>query len=241
MLYSINLPELSELSNKYFPIPNPASVTIVWLVFDNFKEEDVYALATKNFTGGFKKTVQVFSEEDQEKLEEMSLKQVAKELQTSFKISHSADDFLFLETLTVTDEKKRYSEKVDTEADEASLSHTGTATVYYIPHSILLTKVQNEKLKDKEFVKDTFELKKTKLEKAKKNEYVYSAQVNGKVQRLIDEKHLAQELAGRLVKQAGETLSNERTVQSYVITFQPIPVPIMPFNPDNIAFEFARQ
>lgn len=210
------------------------------LLVDTYDEADLYGLAAKNFTGGFKRTIQTFSEDDRTDLEKKALALATKEMQTKFNSSHTNGEYLFPDTLSITQKKTNYSAKVNEEVGSATLQLQGNGSLLFLTKDDLSKKVQNDKLKDKEFVKGTFEIKKLTLKTEHSDYYTYEALVLGKVQKLIDEERLKTEIASKVASAARSTLDAEHTVDSYTIELKPFPLPFMPLNPKNIQFEFSN-
>ncbi len=208
------------------------------LLFEGFAEDELYALANSDFSGGFKKTVEVFSEEDKDKLKEKALELVKKEIKQVFNKEHGESSFLFLETLQTKSEKTNFSADIEEEVDQVELTYSGRAEVYFIPRTTLIEKVQKEKLTDKEFVEDSFNLQKIQLTRKNTGKYTYSAIVGGLVQRFIDKEKLLNSLRGKLIGATGEIIATERNIQNYQIDTKPIPLPLMPWNVRNIIFIF---
>lgn len=210
------------------------------LLFKGVAEDELYALANGDFSGGFKKTVQVFSDADKKKLEKKALELVKKEVRQVFEKEHETDDFLFLDTLEIKSKKSSFSAEVDEEVDKVELTYSGRGEVYFIPRDTLINKVQKDKLTDKEFVEDTFTLKKIVLEKKNTGKYTYSAIAGGLVQRFIDKEKILKSIKGKLLKSAGEIIATERNIETYQIQTKPIPLPVMPWNIKNITFVFLN-
>lgn len=209
-------------------------------LIDTAKEEDLYALANKNFTGGFKRTVRIFSEGDEKIIEEDVEKKLKKEILTAFNISHSANDYVFVDFLQKSKEKKKTNVDVGDEAIDVTMSNEGTAKVYYISHADLIQKIQKEKLKGKEFVENTFQLTKVKKKNnGKPNEY--TAIVIGKVQRSIEKEMLSKKISGKFSNLALTILKSEPSILDAHATFFPIPIPVIPWHFQRIQFLFSSE
>jgi hypothetical protein len=208
------------------------------LTFTGVSDSEIYAVSASDFSGGFKKTVRVFSEEDSEKLEEDALKQIEKEVKDRFDREKGRAGVLFVDTLKVSDGQKRFSAKVNEEVNSVTLTYTGTAEVVYLLTSDLIKRVQREKLDDKEFVKDTFELKSIKLQAEGKEEYTYKAVANGRVQHFVDKERLTKNTLGKTITGAQSLLEEERNIEAVEIVTRPIPLPLIPFSAAHISFEF---
>ena len=209
------------------------------LSVDSTKEEELYALANKNFTGGFKRTVRIYSLEDEKKMSNDVLQKLKKEILTAFKINHTDSDYVFIDFLQTNQEKKKTNVNLNGEATDVTMSSGGIAKVYYISHADLIQKIQKEKLKGKEFVTNTFQLTKVrKNEKGKPNEY--TALVIGKVQRSIEREALAQKVSGKLNGAAISILKEEQNIINASITTFPIPIPFIPWNTSRVQFLFSN-
>ncbi|MCR4329805.1 MAG: baseplate J/gp47 family protein [Candidatus Roizmanbacteria bacterium] len=209
------------------------------LTIDGVSQTDVYAVSSVDFSGGFKKVVIVFSDEDKKKLDSLTKQAFLREVKTAFLKEHTSDDILFEQTAMAQNVHKDYSAKVGEEVRTVNATDKGSFSVYYTSDVRLRTYVQQQKLKDKEFVKDTFSIQKTKLEKGKDPSWSYSAIISGKIQKFIDRVGIAQKLTGKTVPNARVVLNGEHTVTSFSIKTYPIPLPIMPYSKSRIIFQFS--
>ncbi len=209
------------------------------LVFADLPEDDFYAVATQDFSGGFKKTVRVFSAEDKEELSEKAMSSVKRELQVKFNGKKGVDNVLFIDTARIANPKEKLSAKMEDEVDNVTLELSGRASALYVPQSSLVKKVQTERLRDKEFIADTFEIGKLSLQEAEGGEYTYTAIVKGQVQNFIDRDRLLSGVTGKLVNRARNILDEERNITEFVIKTKPIPLPIMPLRKAGISFSFV--
>ena len=98
--------------------------------------------------------------------------------------------------------------------------------------------MQHEKLKDKEFVVGTFALSNLKLEKKENGLFTYSATVNGKVQRFLDQRQLVNAFTGKLVNSAIKIILQEPTIEQTRIVTKPLPIPLVPWSANRIRFVF---
>ena len=209
------------------------------LTIDGLSQTEVYAVSSEDFSGGFKKIVIVFSDEDKKKLDSLAKQAFLREVKTAFRKVHASDDIVFEQTAVAQDVHKDYSAKVGDEVRTVNMSEKGSFSVYYTSDAQSRTYVQRQKLKDKEFVKDTFSIQKTKLEEGKSPSWSYSAIINGKIQKFIDRSSIGQKLIGKTVSSARVILNGEHTITSYSIKTHPLPLPIMPFSTSHIIFQFS--
>jgi len=209
------------------------------LTIDGISQSEVYAVSSQDFSGGFKKVVIVFSNEDKKKLDNLIKQSFLREVKTAFRKAHASDDILFEQTATAQGARKDYSAKVGEEVRTVNATEKGSFSVNYTSDARLRTYVQQQKLKDKEFVKDTFSIQKTKLEKGKDPAWSYSAIISGKIQKFIDRVGIGQKLTGKTVSSARILLNGEHTIMSYSIKTHPIPLSIMPFTSSRINFQFS--
>ena len=212
----------------------------VKLTTDEFSGDEFYAIANADFSGGFKKTVAVFDNADAVNLDKKALVMSKNKLQNEFKKTHGDNDVLFAQTISTTGVKKDYSAQVDDEVSRVTLSYEGQAKAFYASYDRLAEMVQQRKLKDKEFVQDSFELAKIKLINQKNNNYFYSAIGRGQVQNFIDKNNLIEKLKGKLVGSAQEILASERNITSFEIKTRPLPLPFLPLMSKAIKFEFTK-
>ncbi|PJE63669.1 hypothetical protein COU89_02050, partial [Candidatus Roizmanbacteria bacterium CG10_big_fil_rev_8_21_14_0_10_45_7] len=177
----------------------------VKLIVDGVTESDVYAVSNKEFTGGFKKTGIVFSEEDSEALKKKANDKLRTDMQSAFAKVKGSGDMLLPDTAD-SNASSKTDASIGEEVRTVTMQYEGTYAVYYLPEPILRGFVQKEKLKDKEFVKDTFQLQKLTLDgkksDVKNKEWVYTAQVSGKIQKFIDQAAIREQLQWRLLGQA---------------------------------------
>lgn len=209
------------------------------ITIDGVSQSDVYAVSSEDFSGGFKKVVIVFSDEDKKKLDSLAKQAFLREVKTTFRKTHASDDVLFEQTALAKNARKDYSAKVGDEVRTANSTERGDFSVYYTSDSRLRSYVQQQKLKDKEFVKDTFTIQKIKLEKGKDTEWTYSAIIAGKIQKFIDKALISKKLVGKFLSDARIILNGEHTVTSYTVKTYPLPLPIMPFSTSRIIFQFS--
>lgn len=209
------------------------------LTTDDIPESEVYAVSSEDFSGGFKKVVVVFSDDDKKKLETLAKQSLLREIKTQFRKNHADSDILFEQTVSVKSATKDYSAKVGEEARTVTNTNKGTFSIQFTSDSALRTYVQKQKLKDKEFVKDTFILKTTKLDKGKDPTWTYTAIVSGKIQKFIDRTTIVNQLVGKTVSGARLVLNGQHTVTRFTIKTLPIQLPIMPFSASRITFQFA--
>ncbi|MFA6005410.1 MAG: hypothetical protein WC775_02890 [Patescibacteria group bacterium] len=207
---------------------------------NQISETDMYGVANQDFTGGYRRKVRVFSEADAAALEKKVLAQATQSIQKKLSADNSVDTIVFNETVAVDSGDKQFSEKVNTETDDATLTYSGDASILYAPKDELIRKVQQEKLKNKEFVAGTFTLSKLKLSDTDKTGYTYSAQVNGKVQRFVDKKTLAQEASGKTTSAAIKALLSQHNITNARIATKPIPIPFIPWDASRISIQFEN-
>ncbi len=212
----------------------------VKLTIAELDEDEIYALAVANFKGGYKKTVSVFSDEDKADLEEKAEAQAKKKLLQLFADKNGTDSILLTDTFEINEGSRKYSVDEGEEADRADISIQGKATALYIEKAELEKKVQNEELKEKQFVDGTFQLTDIKLASNKPGTYNYRAIVNGKVQNFIDKDELKQKISGKFKGTASDLLKEERNIINFDIKTKPISLPIIPFNSKFINFIFER-
>jgi hypothetical protein len=209
------------------------------LSYGDLSENDLYALANADFNGGVKKTVAVFSSRDAQNLEKKALSLAKSKLLADFG-RQNGEDILFPETIITSDLKKSFSDEIGDEVSRVTLSYEGNVSAFFTPYRELVSKVQAQKLQDKEFVEDTFSLAKIKLESDKNNIYNYSALVKGKVQNLVDQTILKSKLRGKTVSAASAVLSEERNIIEYSLSTKPLPLPLLPLKNDLIMIKFSR-
>jgi len=210
------------------------------LTYGDLDEDDFYALANADFNGGVKKTVAVFSSRDSQNLEKKVLASTKSQLLTNFRSQNSSEDILFPETITTSTLKKNFSQEIGAEVSRVTLSYSGDIKAYYAPYRELVAEVQKRKLKDKEFVENTFSLAKVKLQSSKNGVYNYSALVKGKVQNLVDQPFLKSRLRGKTISSARSVLEEERNIIEYALTTKPLPLPFLPINNERISLKFTR-
>lgn len=210
------------------------------LTYSNLGDEDFYAMANNNFNGGFKKTVAVFSEQDAKTLDKKALVLAKNKLINNFKGIYDATDVLFRETISAVNVKKTYSQEVGDEATKATLNYKGKIGVFYVPYNQLVEMVQQQELKDKEFVDRSLQLKKIKLISSNNGAYRYSALVIGQVQNFIDKKELLKKMKGKPVFKAKQILAEQTNIVDFEIKTKPLPLLIMPVFEKAIKLEFVK-
>src|SRR3989339_265228 len=210
------------------------------LTTEDFSDDEFYAIANNNFSGGFKKTVAVFDNVDAVNLDKKALVMSKNKLQNEFKKTRGDNDVLFAQTISTTGVKKDYSAEINEEVNRVTLSYEGQVKAFYAPYVRLAEMVERQKLKDKEFVQDSFELSKIKLISQKNGNYLYSAIGRGQVQNFIDRNILIDKLKGKLKGQAQKILDEERNITSFQIQTKPLPLPYLPLMPKAIKFEFTK-
>jgi len=209
------------------------------LTYGDLSENDFYALANADFNGGVKKTVAIFSSRDAQNLERKALSTAKSKLRADFSGQHEGD-ILFPETISTSSLKKNFSEEIGAEVSRVTLSYDGTVKSYYAPYRELVAEVQEQKLRDKEFVEGTFSLAKVKLQSSKNGIYDYSALVKGKVQNLVDQVFLKSKLRGKTTSSAKTVLSGEQNIIEYTLATKPLPLPILPIKNERIILKFTR-
>lgn len=209
----------------------------VKLFTDTYSADEFYALTNNDFSGGVKKTVAVFANKDAVSLEKKALTLSKNKLVNEFSKLHN-QDILFSETISTTGVNKEFSAEIDEEANRVSLKYNGLVKAFYAPYEQLVNRVQQQKLKDKEFVEQTFTLKKVKLLDKEDNLYTYSAIVSGQVQNLLDKEGLLKQLSGKLTGSAQNILEQQLPITNYSVLTKPLPLPILPWNTEAIKFEF---
>ena len=209
----------------------------VKLFTDTYSADEFYALTNNDFSGGVKKTVAVFANKDAVSLEKKALTLSKNKLVNEFSKLHN-QDILFSETISTTGVNKEFSAEIDEEANRVSLKYNGQVKAFYAPYEQLVNRVQQQKLKDKEFVEQTFTLKKVKLLDKEDNLYTYSAIVSGQVQNLLDKEGLLKQLSGKLTGSAQNILEQQPPITNYSVLTKPLPLPVLPWNTEAIKFEF---
>ncbi len=211
------------------------------LVIDSLSESDVYAVSNKEFTGGFKKTGIIFSEEDNEALKKKANDKLRSDMQSAFAKIKGNGDVLLPDTADI-DASSKTDASIGEEVRTVTMQYDGKYSVYYLPEPTLREFVQKEELQDKEFVKDTFQLQKLTLDSKKSDvknkEWVYTTQVNGKIQKFIDQAAIRQQLQWKLLGSAQKTLDGVHTIEEYRIDTGPISLPFLPPRGSAIQFNF---
>lgn len=208
------------------------------LYLNQYKDTDMYAVALKDFSGGYRRKVRVFSDKDATALEQKAISMVKKDIQDKFTANKSDNSIFFADTFTTSNVEKHFTEKVATETDSVSLTYAGDGSIMYVSKDALIQKVQHAKLQDKEFVQGTFMLSNLKLEKKDAGSFTYSATVNGKVQRFIDETQLVHSLTGKTINVAVKIVLQDHTIQQARIVTKPLPIPLVPWAASRIRFVF---
>jgi len=210
------------------------------LTVTDYSSSDLYALTAGDFNGGVKKTVRVFSNKDATNLMNKALVLAKKETVNGFNNVETERNYLFGDTFKVEKIKKNYSAEVEEEVDDVEYQLSGKGVVLFTPFAQLIDKVQSDELKDKEFVADTFQLAKVKLEKKNDSNYTYSALVKGQVQNLVDQEGILQNITGQFKWGAAKVLDKQSNIVAYTIRTKPLPLPILPFSQKAIVFKFEK-
>jgi len=210
------------------------------LITEEYSNDEFYALTNGEFSGGVKKTVAVFTDKDAAILNKKALTMSKNKLLDEFKKTNSDSGILFSETVSAAGVKKSYSAEINDEVNRVSLSYRGQVKAFYAPYNSLVKMVQRQKLKDKEFVEDTFALTKIKLVDQNNNRFTYAAIVKGQVQNFLDKEALLEDLKGKLKTSAQKVLESQRYITDFEINTGPLPIPLLPFQESAIKFEFNQ-
>ena len=205
------------------------------LLASSFPESDIYAVSSKEFSNGYKKTVIVFSEKDKTALEEAAEQKAKNSARDAFQKEKGSNYVLLTETFTPSEEKSDYSADVGDETRNVDLTYQGAYVMQYVQGTSLASLVQKEKLKDREFVPNTF-----KVEKISKKDGEYVASVTGKVQKSITIPVLQEQLAGKTIQKAKEILQATNGVVSEEIATMPLSFPLLPYSPARIRIVFSQ-
>lgn len=193
------------------------------LIATNIAESDVYAVASKDFDGGFKRTVIVFSQEDQDVMEEQGEAKAKEAARQSFIKQKGSSYAILPDTLTVESPSKKFSSDVGEETKNVTYDYSGNYEVKYVENSALQKLVKKEQLKGKEFVKNTF-----RVERIVKKGDAYQAQIIGKVQNSLNEGLLKEQIAFATSSKAKEILGTTSSIDSADIVTRPLPLPFLP-------------
>jgi hypothetical protein len=199
----------------------------------DYKEEELSALANNDFTGGYKKIIAIFSEDDKQALEKKIKDELRRKLQTEF-ASTNARDYLLSETLIVRQQKNSPDYKVGEELESLNLKVIAKVEALYFTRE----QIEQQITKNQSALRiDLLTLENLKLTKSKNETYYYSAKLAAKSQKLLDEPVLIRKIKGQTFSSAVAILNQEPEVEAVEIKGYPLPFLILPLTDSQIKIE----